>query len=86
MGLLLWTHLFLEAQGYHIEDNIFYQDNKSTILLANTCHIDIRYYFVTDQVTKKWIRIEHCPTTAMLGYFFTKPLQGNFFGNLDVLL
>ena len=34
MGLVLWTHLFLEAQGYQIEDNIVYQDNESTILLA----------------------------------------------------
>ena len=34
MGLVLWTCLFLETQGYQIEDNIVYQDNKSTILLA----------------------------------------------------
>ena len=52
MGLVLWTRLFLEAQGYQIEDNIVYQENESTILLAkngrsssmkNTRHIDIRY-------------------------------------------
>ena len=50
MGLVLWTQLFLEAQGYQIEDNIVYQDNESTMLLAkngqssstkNTRHIDI---------------------------------------------
>ena len=34
MGLVLWTHLFLEAQGYEIDDNIVYQDNESTMLLA----------------------------------------------------
>ena len=32
--MLLWTQLFLEAQGYHTK-NLLYQDNKSTILLAN---------------------------------------------------
>ena len=88
MGLVLWTRLFLEAQGYQIEDNIVYQDNESTMLLAkngrssstkNTRHINIRYYFITDQVTKKRIRIEHCPTATMLGDFFTKPLQGSLF-------
>ena len=31
--LIFWTQLFLEAQGYHIEKNIIYQDNKSAILL-----------------------------------------------------
>ena len=95
MGLVSWTRLFLEAQGYQIEDNIVYQDNASTMLLAkngrssstkNTRHIDIRYYFITDQVTKKWIRIEHCPTATMLGDFFTKPLQGSLFRKFRQLI
>ncbi|GAX21402.1 hypothetical protein FisN_28Lu124 [Fistulifera solaris] len=30
---VLWTRYFLEAQGYHISDNLLYQDNKSAILL-----------------------------------------------------
>ena len=35
MGLVLWTRLFLESQGHEIDDNIVYQDNESTMLLAN---------------------------------------------------
>jgi hypothetical protein len=31
--MILWTKLFLEAQGYEIEKNISYQDNKGAILL-----------------------------------------------------
>jgi hypothetical protein len=31
--MILWTKLFMEAQGYDIEKNILYQDNKSAILL-----------------------------------------------------
>ena len=31
--MILWTRLFLEQQGYPIDQNILYQDNKSTILL-----------------------------------------------------
>jgi len=31
--MILWTKLFLEEQGYHINKNILYQDNKSAILL-----------------------------------------------------
>ena len=29
--LILWTKLFMEAQGYNIDMNILYQDNKSAI-------------------------------------------------------
>jgi hypothetical protein len=29
--MILWTKLFLEAQGYEVEKNIVYQDNKSAI-------------------------------------------------------
>ena len=29
MGLVLWTWLCLEAQGYQIDDNIVYQDNET---------------------------------------------------------
>ena len=31
--MIMWTKLFMEAQGYKIKKNILYQDNKSTILL-----------------------------------------------------
>ena len=30
---ILWTKLFVEAQGYPVEKNILYQDNTSSILL-----------------------------------------------------
>ena len=33
MSLILWTHYFLEAQGYGVDDVIIYQDNKSAMLL-----------------------------------------------------
>jgi hypothetical protein len=31
--MILWTKLFLEAQGYNVDKNIVYQDNKGAILL-----------------------------------------------------
>lgn len=61
MALILWVRLFLRAQGFKVTDNIVYQDNQSTILLANngkkssgkkTRHIEIRYYFITDNIAK----------------------------------
>ena len=32
--LMMWGEYFIEVQGYTVRDNILYQDNKSTILLA----------------------------------------------------
>ena len=85
---ILWTRYFLEAQGYGITDSIVYQDNKSTILLAEngkassgrrTRHINIRYFFVQDRIASGEMKIEYCPTKEMVADFFTKPLQGSQF-------
>jgi hypothetical protein len=60
--LILWTKLFMEAQGYNIDQNIIFQDNKSAILLEMngkksstkcTCALNIRYFFMADQVEKR---------------------------------
>jgi hypothetical protein len=86
--MILWTKMFMEAQGHHIEKNKLYQDNKSTILLENngkrssskrTRAFNIRYFFLTDQIEKGNLKVEYCPTTEMLGDFMTKPLQGKLF-------
>ena len=84
-NMILWTKHFMEAQGYDVE-NILYQDNKSTIkLLENgkrssskrTRAINIRYFFLTDQIEKGNLRVEYCPTKEMWADYLTKPLQGS---------
>ncbi len=86
--LILWTKLFMEELGYHIEKNILHQDNKSAILLETNGRksagkqsraINVRYFFLTDQVKKGNLSIEYCPTDEMVGGFWTKPLQGSKF-------
>ena len=86
--MMLWTVLFLEAQGYAVEKNILYQDNKSAILLEvngrksagkRSRHLNIRYFFMTDQIEKGNVQVEHCPTDEMIGDFNTKPVQGEKF-------
>jgi hypothetical protein len=63
----------MEAQGYQVQDNILFQDNKSAILLEKngkalsskcTKHVNIWYFFITRD---------------MIGDFMTKPLQGALF-------
>jgi hypothetical protein len=84
----IWAKKFLEAQGYPLEGNLFYQDNKSTIRFEengrrscgpNSRHIDIRYFFIKDRIGLESIEVKHCPTEQMLADFFTKPLQGSLF-------
>ena len=93
--MILWTKMFMEAQGHTIEKNILYQDNKSTILLENngkrssskrTRAFDIRYFFLTDQVEKGNLKIEYCPTTEMWGDYMSKPLQGKLFQKFKKLI
>ena len=99
MSMILWTRLFLEAQGVEVSDNIVYQyvyqDNQSTMLLAkngrhlsgkSTRHLEIRYYFVTDNIRHNRLSLEYCPTEEMIRDFFTKPLQGALFYKLWSLI
>ena len=57
MSLILWKRYFLNHQGYKVNDNIVFQDNKSTMLLERngksssrkrTKHIKVRYFFITN--------------------------------------
>jgi hypothetical protein len=61
----------MEEQGYKVKSNVLYQDNKSAMLLEKngkrssgkrTRALNIRYFFLTDQVEKKNLSIEYCPT------------------------
>jgi hypothetical protein len=88
MPAVLWTRYFLEAQGYGVQESIVYQDNQSAILMEKngkassskrTKHINIRFYFVTDRITKGDLLVEWCPTGDMIADFMTKPNQGSLF-------
>ena len=41
--------------------------------------MNIRYFYVTEQVKKKAVHVTHCPTEEMVGDFSTRPLQGSLF-------
>ena len=86
--MVLWIRVFMEHQWLQIRENIVYQDNQSSILLETngrrssskrTRHLNIRYFFVTDQIKKERMTVVFCPTGDMWGDFFTNPLQGAVF-------
>jgi hypothetical protein len=95
MPQLMWTGHFLLEQGFCVKESLLYQDNTSSILIEKNgrsscskrmCHMNIRYFFVKDQVDSKWVHIEHCPTADMIADYFTKPLQGAPFQKLRDLI
>ena len=51
-----------------------------------TRHLNIRYFYITDQLDQGWLTVRHCPTEDMVGDFFTKPLQGQLFRRLRSLV
>jgi hypothetical protein len=91
MPQLIWTANFLDAQGIDLNETVLYQDNTSSILMERngrnsstkrTRHMNIRFFFIKDQVDSKRVKIEHCPTADMIADFFTKPLLGSQFRKL----
>ena len=85
---IMWTRLFLEAQGYQIRENLVYRDNQSSMKLETNGklssskrarHFNIKYFFITDLIGRGDVSIEYCPTGAMIADYMTKPLTGEKF-------
>ena len=41
--------------------------------------VNVRYFFLTDQIARGNVEVEYCCTDEMIGDFMTKPLQGSKF-------
>ena len=48
--------------------------------------INIRYFWLTDQIEKKNAEVQYCPTDKMIGDYFTKPKQGAAFKKFRALI
>ena len=63
------------------------QDNESAIKLAKNGlssasrarHINIRYFWIKEQVDKGQVQVQYTPTEVMLANLFTKAVQGRQF-------
>ena len=51
-----------------------------------TKHINARYFFVTDRISKGELAVKWCPTEDMTADFWTKPLQGASFRRMRDLI
>ncbi|GAU32293.1 hypothetical protein TSUD_63100 [Trifolium subterraneum] len=61
-------------------------DNKSAISLARnpiahgrSKHIETKYHFLRDQVSKEKLTVEYCKTDVQIAYILTKPLRADRF-------
>lgn len=87
LSQVLWTREYLISAGIYIGPAVVYQDNQSTIYLANkgrstserSRHIKIRYFFVAHYITTNEIKLEYLPTGQMIADILTKPLHGTLF-------
>jgi hypothetical protein len=80
----------LEDIGFEQESpTIVYEDNKSTIHMVNgngkfhkQKHINVKYHYSRDLVTRKIIQVRHCPTEDMKADILTKAASKTVQGKL----
>ena len=82
-----WTRQLLEELGHTQGPATIFQDNKSTIFMAEcgsgnvnrTRHIAVRYFSIKQLVEDKTVAIQYLPTGQMKADPLTKPITGNRF-------
>jgi hypothetical protein len=86
LSKVMWTKLFMQEQGCKIIDNIVYRENTSAMKMKingktssgkRTRHLEIKYFYVTDLIERKEIKIEYCPTNSMIADYLTTPITGS---------
>ena len=93
LSQILWTREYLSCFCLVMEPATVYQDNLSTIFLANkgrsaserNRHI-IRHFFITHYIENKQVILMHMPTADMIADLLTKPLHGAMFAKLASLI
>jgi hypothetical protein len=86
-SMVLWVGLFMRDLGFAMDTPIIYQDNQSTMKVAETGpstnpltkHIDIRYMWLKEVIKEGSIRLQYASTEEMIADGLTKPLVGEKF-------
>jgi len=83
----IWIKQFFDELEMSIQKPlIIYQDNKSTIAIANnpvkqkhTKYMDVKAKFIEEHIQKGDIKLVYCSTENMIADIFTKPLNSKLF-------
>ena len=85
--------LLSELKAVEVTKIKVFVDNKSAIDLANnpvshgrSKHIERRFHFLRDQVTKGKIKLSYCNTNDQMADVLTKPLKIERFRDLRKML
>ena len=84
---ILWTVQLLRELGFTNMKALLHQDNKGAIQSiekgcatgATTRHVNIRYFWIKEQISEGTIKVVWVPTDSMIADGLTKPLQGTKF-------
>jgi hypothetical protein len=90
----IWLQSLLQEMMIDVDEEIELRvDNKSAINLAKnpiahgrSKHIETKFHFLRDQVTKGKIKLVYCKTEAQGADIFTKPLKIERFKDLRKML
>jgi hypothetical protein len=92
---VVWTRNLLEELGYKQPEAEVFQDNKSTIFMAETGrgnhnrskHIAVRFFYAKGLIDEKVVKVTHLSTHEMVADAFTKALpKRQFLKMRDALL
>jgi hypothetical protein len=92
---VIWAKQFMESLGFKQDIITVFEDNQSSIILANksrgttitrTKHLQVRYFYVKQMIDQKLIQIEYLPTQEMMADILTKPMGGKLFFKLRDLI
>ena len=90
----IWLRNVLKHLGFPQENPIeIYVDNRSAIALAKypvyldrSKHIDTLYLFIKEHVKLKEVKLFPCKSQDQLADIFTKPLKGDAFTRVKMML
>ena len=85
--MVLWISLFMADLGLSADIPIVYQDNQSTMQVAekgltnnpSTKHIDIRHLWIKEVLEHRRLKLKYKKTDEMIADGLTKPLVGESF-------
>ena len=93
---VICARMFLEDQGFLIDEKNLFQDNQSAIKIEyngkassvqKTKYMDKIYIWIKARLQSEGIKVEYFLTEKMILNFFTKPLQGALFNKFrDIVL
>jgi hypothetical protein len=89
-----WCRMFMLCLGYPQKATVIYQDNKSTIMLAEngpsssgrSKHFRRKYFGVREMIAHGEVKLVYLPTEEMFVDALTKPLTGQLFHKMTAKL